>query len=94
MGRVRRWLHRIAWLLKSLFLNLTPARRVLLALALLLLCVRAQGRGDGQSLQIDFGGLPVALLLLLLMLELKDKGTLARRCLARDRETRGLRIGL
>lgn len=24
MGRVRRWLHRGAWLLKSLFLNLTP----------------------------------------------------------------------
>ena len=73
MGRVRRWLHRIAWLLKSLFLNLTPARRVLLALALLLLCVRAQWRGDGQSLQFEFGGVPVGLLLLLLMLELKDK---------------------
>ena len=73
MGRVRRGLYRIAWLLKSLFLNLTPARRVLLALALLLLCVRAQWRGDGHSLQIDFGGLPVGLLLLLLMLELKDK---------------------
>jgi hypothetical protein len=59
MGRVWRWLHRIAWLLKSLFLNLTPARRVLLALALLLLCVRAQWRGDGQSLQFEFGGVPV-----------------------------------
>jgi hypothetical protein len=73
MGWGRRWLHRIAWLFKSLFMNLTPARRVLLALALLLLCARAQWRGNGQSLQIDFGGLPVALLLLLLMLELKDK---------------------
>lgn len=66
MGRGRRWLHLGAWLLKSLFLNLTPARRVLLALALLLLCVRAQGGGD-------FGGLAIGLLLLLLMLELKDK---------------------
>jgi len=73
MGRGRRWLYRIAWLFKSLFMNLTPARRVLLALALLLLCARVQWRGNGQSLQIDFGGLPVALLLLLLMLELKDK---------------------
>lgn len=73
MGRAGRWLHRIAWLLKSLFLNLTPARRVLLALALLLLFVRAQWRGDGQSLQFEFGGVPVGLLLLLLMLELKDK---------------------
>lgn len=73
MGWGRRWLHRIAWLLKSLFLNLTPARRVLLALALLLLGLRAEWRGDGQSVQVDFGGLPVVLLLLLLMLELKDK---------------------
>ena len=73
MGRGRRWLYRIAWLFKRLFMNLTPARRVLLALALLLLCARVQWRGNGQSLQIDFGGLPVALLLLLLMLELKDK---------------------
>jgi phosphoserine phosphatase RsbU/P len=73
MGRVRRGLFRIAWLLKSLFLNLTPTRRVLLALSLMLLCVRAQWSGNGHSLEIDFGGLPVGLLLLLLMLELKDK---------------------
>ena len=73
MGRVRRWLHLGAWLLKSLFLNLTPARRVLLALALVLLWVRVQWGGHGQSLQIDFGGLAVVLLLLLLMLELKDR---------------------
>jgi len=66
MGRGRRWLHRIAWLFKSLFLNLTPARRVLLALALLLLCVRAQWRGDGprQVQPLPTGGpalgIPVA----------------------------------
>jgi sigma-B regulation protein RsbU (phosphoserine phosphatase) len=72
MGRLRRWLHRGAWLLKSLFLNLTPARRVLLALAMLL-CVRVQWHGDGHSVQIDFGGFPIVLFLLLLMLELKDK---------------------
>jgi sigma-B regulation protein RsbU (phosphoserine phosphatase) len=73
MGRARRWLHLGVWLFKSLFLNLTPARRVLLALALFLLWFRAQWRGDGRSLQIDFGGLAIGLLLLLLMLELKDK---------------------
>jgi sigma-B regulation protein RsbU (phosphoserine phosphatase) len=73
MGRGRRWLHRIVWLFKSLFLNLTPARRVLLALALLLLWVRAQWVADGRSLQINFGGFAIGLLLLLLMLELKDK---------------------
>jgi sigma-B regulation protein RsbU (phosphoserine phosphatase) len=73
MGLVRRWLHLGTWLFKSLFLNLTPARRLLLALALILLWVRAQSRADGHSLQVDFGGLAVGLLLLLLMLELKDK---------------------
>ncbi len=72
MGRLRRWLHRSGWLLKSLFLNLAPARRVLLALAMLL-CVNVQSHGDGHSLQIDFGGFPIVLFLLLLMLELKDK---------------------
>ena len=73
MGRVRRWLYFGAWLLKSLFMNLTPSRRVVLALVVLLLFVRAQWGGHGFSLQINFGGLAVGLLLLLLMLELKDK---------------------
>ncbi len=73
MGLVRRWLHLGTWLFKSLFLNLTPARRVLLALALILLWVRAQWSADGRGLRVDFGGLAIGLLLLLLMLELKDK---------------------
>ena len=72
MSWLSRWLHRGAWLLRSLLLSLTPARRVLLAGALLL-CVRAEWNGDGQSLQFDVGPLPIVLLLLLLMLELKDK---------------------
>lgn len=72
MGRLRRWLYRAAWLFKSLFLNLSPVRRVLLALALVL-SPRAQWHAGAYSLQIDFGALPVILLLLLLMLELKDK---------------------
>lgn len=73
MGLVRRWLYFGAWLFKSLFLNLTPARRVLLALALFLLWVRAQWGAGGHALRVDFGGLAIGLLLLLLMLELKDK---------------------
>ena len=72
MGRLRRWLYRGAWLVKSLFLNLTPARRVLLALAMLL-SIRVQGHGDGHSDQIDFSGFAIVLFVLLLMLELKDK---------------------
>ena len=73
MGLVRRWLYLGAWLFKSLFQNLTPARRVLLALALILLWVRAQWSADEHGLRVDFGGLAIGLLLLLLMLELKDK---------------------
>ena len=73
MGLVRRWLHFSAWLFKSLFLNLTPARRVLLALALLLLWGRVEWGTGGHGLRVDFGGLAIGLLLLLLMLELKDK---------------------
>ena len=73
MGVVRRWLYFGAWLFRSLFLNLTPARRVLLALALVLLWVRAQWGAGGHALRVDFGGLAIGLLLLLLMLELKDK---------------------
>ncbi len=73
MGLVRRWLHLGFWLFKSLFHNLTPARRVLLALALVLLWVRAQWSADEHGLRVDFGGLAIGLLLLLLMLELKDK---------------------
>ena len=73
MGRVRRGLYLGAWLLKSLFMNLAPARRVLLALVVLLLFVRGQLGGHRLSLQINFGALAVGLLLLLLLLELKDK---------------------
>jgi len=73
MGRLWRWLYLGGWLLKSLFLKLTPTRRVLLLLAVVLLWLRAQWGGAGHSLQIDFGGLATGLLVLLLMLELKDK---------------------
>lgn len=73
MGKGRRWLYLGAWLLRSLFLKLTPARRVLLLLAVVLLWGRAQWRGDVGSVQVDFAGLAVGVLLLLLALELKDK---------------------
>lgn len=73
MGLLRRWLYLSAWLLKSLFLRLTPTRRVLLLVAIVLLWGRAQWRGDAGSVQIDFAGLAIVLLLVLLALELKDK---------------------
>ncbi|MCX6538574.1 MAG: PP2C family protein-serine/threonine phosphatase [Acidobacteria bacterium] len=75
MSRVKRFFVRLWWLLKSLFLKLTPARRVLLIFALCILSFRAststQGSHGGAS--IDTPVLGAGLLLLLLMLELKDK---------------------
>ena len=51
MGRGRRWLHRIAWLLKSLFLNLTPLPAALLMARLPPLVV-----GPGQVQLLPAGG--------------------------------------
>ena len=76
MRRVKRFFVRLWWLLKSLFLKLTPARRVLLIFALFCLVSVRQGiySDDGRV----HGGLELPLLggillLLLLMLELRDK---------------------
>lgn len=69
MGRIKRWIFMSAWLLKSLFLKLTPARRILLLTSFLFLFIRVEaGRGRGE-----FMGLSLAILLFILMLELKDK---------------------
>ena len=74
MGRVRRWLFLSAWLLKSLFLKLTPTRRVLLLIAFLLMWQNSMNvTRDRFSLVIDVGVSGVVVLLVVLMLELKDK---------------------
>jgi len=76
MSRVKRFFVRLWWLLKSLFLKLSPPRRVLLIFALFCLVSVRQGftTDDGNV----HGGIELPLLggflvLLLLMLELKDK---------------------
>jgi phosphoserine phosphatase RsbU/P len=63
------------WLLKSLFLKLTPARRVLLALSFVLMwqATNVESRGDTTQISIHFPFLGIMTLLLILMLELKDK---------------------
>lgn len=85
MGRIRRGLYLAGWLLKSLFLKLTPLRRVLFVAALYFLLVPRLSLtlgGVGISLRlIQLGGL---LLVFVLMLELKDK-LLARNELAEGR---------
>jgi serine phosphatase RsbU (regulator of sigma subunit) len=75
MGPVKRWLFMSVWLVKSLFLRLTPARRIMLVLGFLFLVTGVQfSLGQGRELRINnFPGVGVALVLLVLMLELKDK---------------------
>ncbi len=79
MGRVRRAIYLVLWLLKSLFLKLTPARRLLLVLSAVLMwqswpspwATAASEAARGGAAQFPFLG--IATLLLILMLELKDK---------------------
>jgi len=74
MGRVRHSIYFIWWLLKSLFLKLTPSRRILLLVAFVAL---SQGSAAVSSerfrISLDVGWMGVALVLLVLALELKDK---------------------
>jgi sigma-B regulation protein RsbU (phosphoserine phosphatase) len=75
MRRARRGLYVAAWLLKSLFLKLTPARRMLLALSFVLMwqATDFERQPAGAQISVHFPFLGVATLLLILMLELKDK---------------------
>ncbi|MBE3135590.1 MAG: hypothetical protein IMZ55_19150, partial [Acidobacteria bacterium] len=77
MGLVKRWLFLSWWLLKSLLLKLTPARRVLLALSLLLIVTGPRGvligTNGGPQISLNLPILSIVLVLLVLMLELKDK---------------------
>jgi hypothetical protein len=75
MPRVRRAIYLVAWLLKSLFLKLTPTRRVLFAVSLFLMIQSATVLRVSDQLQvvIRFPFVGFTLLLLILMLELKDK---------------------
>jgi serine phosphatase RsbU (regulator of sigma subunit) len=69
MSRVKQWLYIAWWLLKSLILKLTPARRILLLIGIVLVLIQANNQGESQQYHV-LGGL---ILLFVLMLELKDK---------------------
>jgi hypothetical protein len=74
MGRVKRWLYLSFWLLKNLFLRLTPARRILLLLALVILGFGSSFTfGSDPRVSVRLPAVGVVLLLVVLMLELKDK---------------------
>ncbi|UCE19592.1 MAG: serine/threonine-protein phosphatase [Gemmatimonadota bacterium] len=67
MGRLRRWLTVVLWLLKSMILKLSPVRRVLLVLCIAAIIISRNDQGSALPL------LAFIVLLLVLMFELKDK---------------------
>jgi serine phosphatase RsbU (regulator of sigma subunit) len=74
MGAFRRWIWVSLWLLKSLFLKLTPLRRFVFLVALILLVSSPRvTAGNGTSVSVDGQLFGSFLLLCLLLLELKDK---------------------
>jgi len=76
MGRVRRAILLLGWLLKSLLMKLSPARRIMLLIALVFTVMGKTGLGfsfGGWSLVHDLRPWGFLLLLIVLMLELKDK---------------------
>jgi len=74
MTWLRRWIFRSGWLVKSLLMKLSPARRVLLVVALFMI-VSGMNQIEVQAVTIGlrFPFLGNILLLSVLMLELKDK---------------------
>jgi sigma-B regulation protein RsbU (phosphoserine phosphatase) len=75
MSGVKKGIFFTIWLLKSLFLKLTPARRILLVICFVVIwnLTRWTGGSHGFRIEIAPSFLGVALLVFLLMLELKDK---------------------
>jgi sigma-B regulation protein RsbU (phosphoserine phosphatase) len=76
MGRIRRAFLLLGWLLKSLLMKLSPARRIMLLVALVFTVLGKTGLGftfGGWALAHDLRPWGFLLLLIVLMLELKDK---------------------
>ena len=74
MNKVRRSLWLSGWLLKSLFLKLTPIRRLMLLAALILMAWSPQVVSTGNTtVSADGTMLGALLVVILLLLELKDK---------------------
>jgi hypothetical protein len=74
MGRFRRWIWRLGWLLWNLILKLSPARRILLLIALMLVFFGGFSY-ESEHFTVNFNMRVFSFLILLfiLMLELKDK---------------------
>jgi len=70
MGWLRRWLSQFYWLFKSLFLKLTPPRRIMLIIGLIFIFISGSTSDSGNEKGEIFG---ILIVLFVLMLELKDK---------------------
>lgn len=81
----KRWIYTTGWLLKSLLLKLTPARRILLFLGMIFVLINRTVAPNGQNIE-SWNILGGFLLLFVLMLELKDK------LLARDELEAGRKV--
>ena len=74
MGKVKGWFHQTFWMIKSLFLHLTPFRRILTAIGLFIVIFRTTIIFNDGNLQLDNSGLlGGGIIFIVLMLELKDK---------------------
>jgi serine phosphatase RsbU (regulator of sigma subunit) len=73
MTPVQRWVHKTKWLLKSMFIHLTPIRRILVMVGILFLVIGRSITFDGNSMTSNEGLLGGILILFVLFLELKDK---------------------
>jgi len=73
MSPIERWVHKLAWLTKSMFLHLTPLRRILVLLGVFLLFASGSVLVDNVSISSNWGLLGGLLILFVLFLELKDK---------------------
>ena len=77
MNRFKRWVVLSWWIIKAMFLRLTPFRRILLIVGVVFVAsVRFSVTTNGGASHVSYDGAPLvglAILLLVLALELKDK---------------------
>ncbi|MCJ7554970.1 MAG: PP2C family protein-serine/threonine phosphatase [Ignavibacteriaceae bacterium] len=69
----KRWLYQAGWLLKSMFLHLTPIRRVLVLVGVFFLFIGRSITVDHTTISMNESLLGGVLILFVLFLELKDK---------------------
>ncbi len=74
MSRVKRFLYEAIWILKSMFLRLTPLRRIIILIGVIFLLSSRTIDVDGQQTVTNYQGIIGGVIILfVLMLELKDK---------------------